>query len=349
MQVSLSTSAKPVFLCSSNLPLPQEFELYSSENSVQKRILKGKETSSSSLEFTGENGQKDVSCKYILGITDKKSQKVIIKELEIYKISGKLKFPVQSSKRKIDRESLGSEFGSKKKKKEINSKNLNSIKNISQDSFKEISENLKSLNNTATVSSDFLLLKPNLETVVISQVYSLNGILPENFLKDLDLGKLERLAREIIQNSQYLKDKIEECKSDGQKMRLAIYIQILKNFYKRKDRELAHILPGTNEEIMEFLLNKFTEYTQSQGGKYRFTPTLKDLVLAEIGVLALHLDNFSVNIQKLIHDLGISTGTMVKIYKELGVRINTVKKEKIAVLTLPLASTPRSSLRSSPN
>ena len=83
---------------------------------------------------------------------------VTLKELEIYKIDGKLKLSGGlQGKRKLDRTGLGTEFGSKKKKKEISSRHLNSIKSISQDSL-EISQNISVKENSTVEIKSFLLL-----------------------------------------------------------------------------------------------------------------------------------------------------------------------------------------------
>lgn len=334
MQVSLSTSAKPVFLSSSNLPLPLEFDLF--QNAQEKKLLVKEEES---LEFMGENGKNEVACKYFLG--KKQDSKVILKELEVFKVSGKLKFKVKNSTEKISKNTLGSEFGSKKKKKEISLNSLNSVK-TAQNSAQVLSSlnTLHSSSPETQSTGQFLLLKPNLETRDVALVYSLNGIIPENFLKNtVNLLDLQKILKDTGE-SRFLSEKITNM--DNYSLKIAIYLRILQIFYKRRDSNATLPLPGTDAEIMEYLLQKFTEYSQGQG-KYRFTPVLKDMILAEIGILALHLDNYNVVIQKLIQDLGISVGKMVKIYKELGVRINTVNKEKMAVLSLPLA-TPKTSL-----
>ena len=65
---------------------------------------------------------------------------------------------------------------------------------------------------------------------------------------------------EISQNSQYLKD--ADIQKDLEKMKIAIYMQILTRFYKRRDKEIAHILPGTNEEIMELYNKSFCNQTK---------------------------------------------------------------------------------------
>ena len=124
---------------------------------------------------------------------------------------------------------------------------------------------------------------------------------------------------------------------------MGLYIGFLMKFYRLRDREInpetlgSAGLLGASPEIIDTFINKYTEYSVFNGSiKYRSSSQLKDRILASIAVISQHLDDFNTDINQLISDLGISVTKMVKIYKELGIRIQVVKKSKMAILTLPL-------------
>lgn len=148
-----------------------------------------------------------------------------------------------------------------------------------------------------------------------------------------------------------------------------LYLAYLMKFFRLKDRDLSpaslssRSLAGAPQLITEDLISTFTECTTSPTGivKYRVTTKLKDKILAYLCALTLHLDGFMVEFNSIATDLGIPMSRYVffylhastmRIYKELGCRVDALKKSeagssgiKRAVLSLPLVfpqkSTPK--------
>ena len=204
MQASLSTSAKPVFLCYSNLEPPKDagFDLYSKG---EKKILN---FSNQVLEFSGSPA--DGFSKYLIGVKDGNS--VLIKEFIPVEISGKLK--MKSERKRIlksldSRNSLGEEFGSKKKKKEIKSKEINKVNSVL--GIDNIAIEIKESSPMSSPSQQtYSLLTPDNTASRREQVYDLWQVLPRGDYNSLEINYL-------------MKKSIEDLKSELEPLKYTFY------------------------------------------------------------------------------------------------------------------------------
>lgn len=343
MQASLSTSAKPVFLSYSNIdPGKYGFDLYT--NGERKCLTAVNDL----MEFSGYKAESH--SKYLIGVRDGNS--LLLKELVPMQVDGKLR--VSSLGKRIQksfesRNSLGEEFGSKKKKKEIKSKEINKVSSSSVLGMENIAVEIKESAPASVDLNLYSLLKPDASASKRELVYDLWEIFPKGDYDSLHVEYLmeksmEELKKEFesLKLTAYVLSKLE-IGIRGKNTRIfkiGLYIGFLMKFFRLKDKEIHIGLIGASPEIMDTFINKYTEYSIFNGNvRYRSSSQLKDKILASIGVLALHLDDFNTDINGLIQELGISITKMVKIYKELGIRIQVVKKSKMAVLALPLVFT----------
>jgi DNA-directed RNA polymerase I subunit RPA49 len=147
-----------------------------------------------------------------------------------------------------------------------------------------------------------------------------------------------------IINSKVQQFKLSKCK-------LLAYINYLIKLYQLKSAQLRSKLPLKAAEIPDALIEKFLDnYTvvssnNAGGKKLRSMPRrLKDKLACHIMIIALHIDDFSCDLQSLQKDLKISIQRLSDYYLALGCHIKshatTVNDKKyigkLAVLSLPL-------------
>jgi DNA-directed RNA polymerase I subunit RPA49 len=280
--------------------------------------------------------------------------------------------------------SLTEAFGSSRKRKALHTKLKNKLDSQTLDqaadtaiqaSVDNRNKLMASVDNEPTstvplsvVEQYAILPTPNKDASKPSEVYPIDSVsLTQNELDTLTLAlatkflsttreiteswKAKQIYPEYIVNRlpSILNSKVQQLKLN--KCKLLAYINFLIKLYQLKSAQLRSKQPMKAAEIPDQLIEKLLcMYTvvsaNNAGGKsMRSMPRrLKDKLACHIMIVALHIDDFTCDLQSLQKDLKISIQRLIDYYLALGCHIKshvtTVNNSKLigkqAVLSLPL-------------
>ncbi|ANB12065.1 DNA-directed RNA polymerase I subunit RPA49 [Sugiyamaella lignohabitans] len=278
----------------------------------------------------------------------------------------------------IQRTALGEAFGTKKAKKAITDLERNKIdadllqdlETAIVDTVKTSTENLPSHEKIQEALSSERPIPPyNLEATDTSLIYPLiDGVFSKQeydamkvasiILKEKDDAK--RIAMFPQKTSTYIHTRVQntilsEISSVDKihKIKLLYYASLLIAVYENRrissKTALLAKLGNPPEILVQGVINKFTvskagRFGRSKDMSFAIDPACENKLLCYFLVLALHLDNFSVEIPPLVHELSLKPSKLADLFKALGCNIKVVGASKsnnnaglkIAVLKAPL-------------
>ncbi|ORY00824.1 RNA polymerase I associated factor, A49-like protein [Basidiobolus meristosporus CBS 931.73] len=348
----------------------QQFQLY--KNTVSRRsnqvVIAGE---TERVEFVGQNfgeeGPKNLYCKYMVGVYDKKTNSVTFKEAPVCKMTRHVKALKHLQAQQSDNSqvmvalnALGEAFGSKRRKAQIRAveRNRVDVGNL-QDAASYIKDNLEEHANSVPTQDDIKnetdadrpIPPYNLEATEAKDIYNYNDIISPAEVSVLPFTPLlkteaegERIKLLPFRNSAYIKERLSLAvqKKDRFRVKNLLYISYLMQFRNMRERQLndpeafAKMLNDPPSIIAEKLLERFTEVVPGPNGKpsYRITPKCQDKVTCYIMALALILDDFVAYPAVFAKDLSISQSKAVELFKNLGCRVDNISKAEQTALGL---------------
>lgn len=249
-----------------------------------------------------------------------------------------------------EKKELGETFGSKKMKKIIQNKTLNTIdtqqfEDISSqmiNDVKEVTKNMLSLEEIrANTCPNHPIPPPNTQTTKLEEVYSLSDIVTEPELSAIHIKPILQEQNERnralllpFKNSRYVNEHLSNAlkleKKNKRHIKLLYYVSLLMAFYTNthlasKKELLAKKLGDPPLILIDHLITRFSERTFS-GTNYETAQSVvtshgMDKILCYLFALCLIIDNFSVDISLLAQDLSLSTQKCKGLFKTLGCKI----------------------------
>ncbi|KAI8816472.1 RNA polymerase I associated factor, A49-like protein [Fimicolochytrium jonesii] len=322
----------------------------------RRRIIVGE---NQKLEYVGSNTAGKAYCRYIVGVFDKNTKKLTLKEADVFHLSTTVKTLKRheskhiGEKNWIARNALGEAFGTKKRKQAIRAleKNqvdvggLSSVADVIKTAIDEKTASMptrEEMREAAKQDRGIPPYDPDAKTP--AEVYDINQLCSPGELKALtwkpiwkaaSFDEAKQLLAPISPTSWVLEriHTLLQVKTDIVKFQRLLYLAYMMKFYTLKDKALnsksvAANIGNAPQIVADTFMQRFTEYQSDEGRtKYRISPKLKDTLLAFIIALALSLNDFKLDLSHLAGDMGIGLTRMNKVARELGCRSELKKDE----------------------
>ncbi|TPX63372.1 hypothetical protein SpCBS45565_g06662 [Spizellomyces sp. 'palustris'] len=351
----------------------QTFVRSENESELVRKKLRIVVGQTSKLEYVGDNAGNKRYCRYVIGIFDKNTKQLTLRESDVFRMATTVKTLKRheskhiAEKNMLARNALGEAFGTKKRRQAIRAleKNVVDVRGMAEveDVIKgAIDEKAATLPSRDEIRQEAQLdrcIPPyNLQAQSPADVYNVEDIITPAELQAIPFKQIWRARAasdvkellEPISPTSWVWDKIHVClqvKDDSVRMRRLIYLAYLMKFHGFKDKDLnsqavGKRLGGAPQIVAERLMNEFTEFQEDEGRRrYRMAPKLQDKLRAYILTLCLILNDFKVDASHIARDLGIAVNKMNDIAKELGCKHQQVKNPegksmKRMALTVPL-------------
>ncbi|KAI8925772.1 RNA polymerase I associated factor, A49-like protein [Entophlyctis helioformis] len=306
------------------------------------------------IEYIGE--QAPSNCKYVVGVLDKATGRVTLREALPMTVTTVVKALKQTESKTIGeknmaaRNQLGEAFGTKKRKQAIRAQEKNQVdvaglQAVASKIKEKIEDTAANLPPKAEIDARMFLDKAippcNVDAGTPDSVYNMDDIVTPEVLAAVDVKAMwrSRLAADAYQTIQSLQPtdwvwtRIEATlqeKTDKSRLRKLLYVAMLMRLFRISANELnneeigAKSFNGASQPVVDHLLRMFCEWQEDeQTGKQRrrITSKLKDKLLAYILVACLILNNFSVDLEQIAADLSLVPSKVVKVARELGCRV----------------------------
>ncbi|ORZ13612.1 RNA polymerase I associated factor, A49-like protein [Absidia repens] len=305
----------------------------------------------------GENGPRDLHCKYYLGVYSKKDQQVTVTPTRVLSMRRNVKAlanmdteVINNKSFKLQRANLGMSFGTAKAKQQLRDEERNMVK--AEDILDELSDVQREVGvNTANlptqtylrdqVKGSLPLPKYNIDAEAPEDVYDLDSIVTPDELNSIDVKEiLKEDSLEGVQNllpfsrSHFINTKIMQIinstgKKDRHRLRLLIYLSYLMAYYSRvkrfelSDRErLQNALKNPPSIIIQGLTDRYTENSHR-------TPLMGDKILFFSFVIILILSDFKVFPDALAKDLSLKSSKAQTLLRNLGCRLDRANAEEV--------------------
>ncbi|KAI8906570.1 hypothetical protein PhCBS80983_g05832 [Powellomyces hirtus] len=336
----------------------------------KRRIVVGQ---NSKLEYVGSNTDSKSYCRYVVGIFDKNTKKLTLRETELFHLTTAVKTLKRheskhiGEKNMIARNALGEAFGTKKRRQAIRALEKNQVDvgglNEVADVIKgAIDEKAAALPTRAEIQEEQKLdrgIPPyNAQAQTPAEVYAREDLISDAEMAAIQFKKLWKIrgAEDVktqlapMSLTSWVWGKIHAClrsKDDVSQFKTLLYLGYLMKFYTLKDRDLnsgkvAERLGGAPQIVADTLMDRFTEFQEDDGRKkFRMAPKLKDKLLAYILAIALTVNEYRLDINHMSSDMNIGVTKMTKVARELGCRVDSKRDEdgpqrKKVVLVVPL-------------
>ncbi|XP_071951319.1 DNA-directed RNA polymerase I subunit RPA49-like [Antedon mediterranea] len=343
-------------------------------------------TTDEKMEYVGQNfgptaSRSDSMCKYMVGVVDKKTNKIKVYDAQIYHLQPwiflkeSLKEDAQDVPDKKDlsfiekNDMLTEAFGSARKQRAMESRHRNKVASEAlEHSLKKAMEEAGSLPNTPTKSQEAsetldILPKCNKDAIRPEEVYLLKDIISQSIMFSLKnasefltsatqkeiaewKGK-EKYSAYVLTQAQALTGTGEKRKENGARLLYLMYLihmHCLKPFQCRKG---IPFISGTPDAVRTHLLNEFTVESispDSQKTLRNLSGKMRDKLALYIILIALHIENFRVNLSQLQKELHLGSNKMQTLVRSLGCKIvkltvgkgGTSTNQLMAQLSIPL-------------
>lgn len=260
------------------------------------------------------------------------------------------------------RTTLGEAFGTKKAKTAINDVTRNrldadmleGLESAIVDNVDARTSNLPSREQREQTAEAVRPIPPyNLETSKVSEIYPIDSIVPTSEL-DLVLPLVDELMSAATPDerseklpygsSDFINARVEQVVSENSNVRprlqLLFYLSFLRAIHQNRratSRQTLMEKVGLDlpSELYDGVLQRFTvaragKFGQSRERSFTFDPYHQDKLVCYIIALALHVNNFEVDLTPLSHELSSATSKLVSLARNLGcsVRAPTVAEAK---------------------
>ncbi|CAF1203648.1 unnamed protein product [Adineta ricciae] len=329
------------------------------------------------LTYEGQNTKSSDLCG-VLGFVDDQGHIHLSSNFDLYSMRPKLTdFNVTISQNlnnddnKLSRTDLDEKFGTEKKRRSVHSKKRNAIEaNILETAVSAAREQVvntsneqlsESLNNNSIISLDtdeqMAIPKPNYDAQKPEEVFQLSDIINESDLLMLNdkSNEIVDATKELIQKwskegtyTAFVCDQMKKLPvSHGERVSCAskiLYLHYLITFFKRSvfKRLTGKPFPDDaprplqDKALHVYAIASINERTRKQDNTV--PPRLRLKLTAHICILALHICQYTVDIDSLRSSLGSSTSLLKlqDIFSELGCKIIKVAQTSVARLETPI-------------
>lgn len=292
--------------------------------------------------------------RYLIGVKRKNSDTVTFQEAPLYIVNRQIRSLAHQTKQQIEddnkdrmkaRNALGETFGTKKAKKAIkeaerNHVDIEAMANVAGYIQQDISENTDILPTRESIKATSDSQRPlppyNENGDGLEEVYKTSNIVTDPEMNSIRLDKIltspdsktigsllpsGESSNYIIERLIALKD-VKGSKSNRTKMKLLVYMSYLYAFRSLGRLSRSKVQEKTNAPgtIIEGLFSKFTE-TPRGSTKTTVTPFTQSKLLSYILVLALHIDDNSVDPSPIAKELALPITKVNETFKSIGCSI----------------------------
>ncbi|KIJ47295.1 hypothetical protein M422DRAFT_164274, partial [Sphaerobolus stellatus SS14] len=302
---------------------------------------------------------------YIIGIHDKKTNTVVLRQAPLHVLSRQVKalksleslaVTLESQGHAQAKNTLGDAFGSKKAQQAIRAKERNRVDVAAMESVaahlqNSIEANTESLPTKEEAKEAMDESRPipryNLHAGSPDQVYALHDIISEAELNSIQIGQMlsasdenSRISCLPYQRSswinQHLKTEFLASKPNKTNIKILFYLSAMFLFRNVSVRDKAHAqkrMPTIPNDVLDGLISHFTE-SDRDGSKVQVTKTAETLLLTYMFALCLRLDNYATDPTLLATDLSMSVPEITKHFKQLGCKVEVLTASERAELGL---------------
>ncbi|KAJ3021056.1 DNA-directed RNA polymerase I subunit rpa49 [Thoreauomyces humboldtii] len=338
----------------------------------KRRIVVGE---TAKLEYTGNNTATKNHCRYVVGVFDRTTKQLTLRETELVHLTTTVKSMKHheakhiGEKNMLARNALGEAFGTKKRRQAIRAYEKNQV---DVGGLTEVADVIKGAIDVKAAllptrqeilddaKADRGIPPYNLNAQTPAEVYDpstifsdaeLNSILYKKIWKARSSDEVKDLLAPIDLTSWVWErvHKVMQSKDDPIAFKRLLFIGYMMKLYRLNDRGLnsdnfTDKLGGAPKIIADSLVERFTEYQVEDDGniKYRMSAKLKDTLLAYILTACLIVNDFKLDITHVSGDLKMSAVKTSKVARELGCRPDSNKKDgdgrttKKVALVVPL-------------
>ncbi|KZT36244.1 RNA polymerase I associated factor, A49-like protein [Sistotremastrum suecicum HHB10207 ss-3] len=331
----------------------------------EKQALVVAETKSVEFETTYQPVA-STSCRYMVGVRDKRTNVLTIREAPLHLLSRQVKAlkslkPLaepSAAEYALRRAQLGEAFGTKKaitriraaERNKVDISAMEGVMTAMQDTIGDRTENLPTVEEAkSTADSNRPIPAYNEAATVPEEVYPLNILISDAELSTLETSYLEDMSSDAererslaYSRSAYLNAHLKRLCQSGRSQRNRqhlLYAAALMEFKKlgRKvgdKKAVAERLQSMAPIVIDSLYSRFTE-TGRGSTKPQMTKEKETLLLTHLFALCLHLDNFATHTRIISDDLSMSIATVNQLFKSLGCKLEVPSTADLQKLNLP--------------
>ncbi|OBZ83697.1 DNA-directed RNA polymerase I subunit rpa49 [Choanephora cucurbitarum] len=329
-----------------------------SSKRAEQRIVSA-ETDKVSFNATnfGPDAVRNVQCKYIVGVYNKKKNTLNITNAPVMKMARTVKALTNESmlpnaaiaRGQLARTALGLAFGTAKAKQQLKSDERNLVKG---DDLMEEMDNLHTEINKATGSipkkeeikqsleQSLPVPKHNVDAESPDEVYDIGSIVTEEELQSLNYKELLKQtslddvkALLAYHDSKFINDRLMAIlgstgKKDRKRVRTLMYINLLMGYYVRvrpgdlkNRRKVEAALKSPSSLILDGLAERYTEANHR-------TPLMADKILLYMFTLILSVSGYSVLIDDICKDLLLKPTKVTTLFRSLGCKVDKASAEE---------------------
>ncbi|CAG8437113.1 4208_t:CDS:2 [Diversispora eburnea] len=341
------------------IPPPQdvEFNTYQSSNG-RKLMIAGE---NSEVIFASKEYEADQVSEYMIAIYDKTTNIVTFRPapvIDIAPIPKRLK--LESNETKIQdnflvaKTALDKEFGSKKMRSKILSRERGKIDASQVQEVEKIVSNIEETIKAIPTEEDIKVINEenrpippyNINAVKVADVYKLDDIVsPIEFeaipVQQILRAKTNSKRLELLPfKSNFINDRLLPSlgtkEVNKKRIKILLYINYLMAFRSAREHlnergVMLEKLKNPPDIILKSLYERYTETSfLKTGGRQRSKMTSKceDKLLCYMFVLCLMLEVFRVDPEKLIEDLTITAKKAFSIFRTLGCKVEGASKQE---------------------
>ena len=317
------------------------------------------------MEYAGDlksSAHFSSACGYAIGIFDKERKKVILRQVPLVHIDQSVKAVksvlassnLQTRISTGDRRSLGETFGTRKAQSAIKAYdrgkieigNMKSVAGHITNAIEVKAETLQAPSEIEQDADQNRLIPPfDKDTASVESIYKIYDIMSERALDSIDVDAFLALQQqdftEMSQSGKYStfvlrRLQISANRNDKKRIKYLACLNYMIKLAKMKDAvlnrrgEFYTIMANIPGEVENELFTKFTDSKpgRKEGASRLTLPTAKKILLnSYICALALHVDNFSVDLSSLSVDLELTQTKMADLFRQLGCQVETKKLE----------------------
>ncbi|TPX34243.1 hypothetical protein SmJEL517_g03060 [Synchytrium microbalum] len=318
------------------------------------------------LEFVGESLD-DLPVHYAVGIYRPADNTVKIHEAPMFEVGTTVKRLRNEASREIgvknalSRKSLGEAFGTKKRRRQLQSREENEI-DVGQDLKGSV---LEAMNDTIDAidgptqddhkmdASDRVIPAYNPAATQVDDIYPLEQTIPTHELNSINLNTILKLtSREELEEhlselkapvcvTRHIRSILISGATSNEarlKLKVLMYVAYMGLLVGLKDRDLKNLdrlLKNVPTAIAEGLKDKFTSMGGEEGAEIRvMSDRSKDMLFTHIFCLLLRINNWIMDPRELKEAYGLGIVKVTDLLKELGCRIDILTKAQKEALNV---------------
>ncbi|XP_072040367.1 DNA-directed RNA polymerase I subunit RPA49-like [Amphiura filiformis] len=361
---------------SSNSP---EFTYYKNVDTPDERLRKRRilVAKSQSLQYVGYNHGPEApkansACKYLVGVLDKKTNKMKVYDAQYYQLRPWLHNDMQPDQDETDQpteqtyiekqDALTEAFGSLRKRRAVDSRHKSKVSNEAIEKSAKVAVTIAKSQPTTpikeTMDSEGVLPCCDREATKVEDVYKLDDLVAPHLLEALKKvsGKFCNANIQRIQEwqkqktySSFVLDHLrtlanEPTDEKQKKAAILLYLHNLSIMYALKISDLNKKIPfegDTPMSVKKHLLDSFTQSTLVGDGsrqKRCLPKRMKDKMISHALVLALILDDYKTKLSPLQSAFKVGVRILESHARALGCRVTSIAEVAEGGASLPSKS-----------